>query len=110
MASITTAKSPLQTCMINYAILQDMFDWDDLRVFLAASRAGSLGAAGQRLSIDTATVGRRVSRLESALKSTLLTRSSAGLQLTAAGAQLLQIALDAEAAMEAAGRVARRMS
>lgn len=84
-----------------------MFDWDDLRVFLAASRAGSLGLAGQRLSIDTATVGRRVARLESALKSTLLVRSPAGLQLTAAGAQLQQIALDAEAAMEAAGRVTR---
>jgi DNA-binding transcriptional LysR family regulator len=93
--------------MVNYAIVQGMFDWDDLRVFLAASRAGSLGAAGQRLSIDTATVGRRVARLESALKSTLLVRSPAGLQLTAAGAQLLQIALDAEAAMEAASRVTR---
>ena len=65
-----------------------MFDWDDLRVFLAAARAGSLAAAGQRLGIDTATVGRRIARLETALKSTLLTRSRAGLQLTAAGAQL----------------------
>jgi DNA-binding transcriptional LysR family regulator len=84
-----------------------MFDWDDLRIFLAASRAGSLGLAGRRLSLDTATVGRRVARLESALKSTLMVRSPAGLQLTAAGAQLLQIALDAEAAMEAAARVTR---
>ena len=84
-----------------------MFDWDDLRIFLAAARAKSLGAAGQRLSIDTATVGRRVARLESALKSTLLVRSSSGLQLTAAGAQLLQIALDAETAMEAASQVTR---
>lgn len=93
--------------MPNYAILQGMFDWDDLRIFLAASRAGSLGVAGQRLSLDTATVGRRVARLESALKSTLMVRSQAGLQLTAAGAQLLQIALDAEAAMDAADRVTR---
>src|SRR4051795_7171841 len=91
--------------MIDYAILQGMFDWDDLRVFLAAARAGSLGVAGQRLSIDTATVGRRVARLESALKSTLLTRSQAGLQLTAAGAQLLAIAIDAESTMVAAARV-----
>lgn len=93
--------------MINYAILQGMFDWDDLRIFLAASRAGSLSVAGQRLSLDTATVGRRVARLESALKSTLMVRSQAGLQLTAAGAQLLQIALDAEVAMDAADRVTR---
>jgi len=82
-----------------------MFDWDDLRVFIAAARAGALGAAGQRLGVDTATVGRRVARLESALKSTLLVRSKSGLQLTAAGAQLLAIAIDAESAMEAAMRV-----
>ena len=82
-----------------------MFDWDDLRIFLAASRAGSLGGAAQRLAIDTATVGRRIARLESALKSTLLVRSPSGLQLTAAGAQLSDIAVEAESAMEAAARV-----
>ena len=84
-----------------------MFDWDDLRIFLAASRAGSLGGAAQRLGVDTATVGRRVARLETALKSTLLVRSPAGLHLTAAGAQLADIAADAEASMEAAARVTR---
>ena len=82
-----------------------MFDWDDLRVFLAAARTGSLAAAAQRLGVDAATVGRRVSRLESALKSTLLVRSTTGLQLTATGAQLLEIGLDAESAMETAARV-----
>ncbi|MFN3513395.1 MAG: LysR family transcriptional regulator [Phenylobacterium sp.] len=84
-----------------------MFDWDDLRIFVAAARSGSLGAAGQRLGIDAATVGRRVARLESALKSTLVVRSPSGLQLTAAGAQLFEIGLDAEAAMTAAARVAQ---
>jgi DNA-binding transcriptional LysR family regulator len=84
-----------------------MFDWDDLRMFLAASRAGSFAGASQRLGVDTATVGRRILRLETALKSTLFTRSRSGLQLTAAGAQLLDIALDAEQAMEAAARVTR---
>jgi DNA-binding transcriptional LysR family regulator len=84
-----------------------MYDWDDLRIFIAAARAGSLGAAGLQLSIDTATVGRRVARLESALKATLLVRSPTGLQLTATGAQLLQIALDAETVMENAARVTR---
>lgn len=82
-----------------------MYDWDDLRIFIAAARAGSLGGAAQRLGVDAATVGRRVARLESALKSTLVVRSTTGLQLTAAGAQLLDIGLEAESAMEAAGRV-----
>ena len=83
-----------------------MFDWDDLRIFLAAARAGSLAAAGQKLGIDTATVGRRVARLETALKATLLVRSRAGLQLTAAGAELLATGMEAEDAMDRAARVA----
>ena len=84
-----------------------MFDWDDVRIFIAAARAGSLGGAATRLGIDAATVGRRVARLESALKSTLVVRSASGLQLTAAGAQLLQVGLEAESAMDAAARVAQ---
>nr|WP_314526644.1 LysR family transcriptional regulator [uncultured Brevundimonas sp.] len=84
-----------------------MFDWDDLRIFVAAARAGSLGGAAQRLGVDAATVGRRVARLESALKSTLVVRSTTGLHLTAAGAQLLDIGLEAEGAMEAVARVSQ---
>jgi DNA-binding transcriptional LysR family regulator len=84
-----------------------MFDWDDLRIFIAAARAGSLSLAGQRLSVDTATVGRRITRLETALRSTLVVRSPSGLQLTAAGVQLLETALEAETAMEAAAHVAQ---
>lgn len=84
-----------------------MFDWDDLRIFVAAARAGSLGGAAQRLGVDAATVGRRVARLETALKSTLVVRSTTGLHLTAAGAQLLDMGLEAESAMEAVARVAR---
>jgi DNA-binding transcriptional LysR family regulator len=85
-----------------------MFDWDDLRIFVAAARSGSLGAASQHLGIDTATVGRRIARLETALKSTLVVRSKTGLQLTAIGGQLLQIGLDAEATMAAAANVVER--
>jgi DNA-binding transcriptional LysR family regulator len=84
-----------------------MFDWDDLRIFLAASRAGSLGAAAGRLGVDTATVGRRIARLESALKATLLVRSPVGLQLTAAGANLAAIAADAEASIIGAAEAVR---
>lgn len=83
-----------------------MFDWDDLRVFLAAAKAGSLMAAARTLSIDPATVGRRIARLETALKSTLLIRSASGLQLTSAGQRILEIGLEAEAAMDLASRAA----
>ncbi|HWT51556.1 MAG TPA: LysR family transcriptional regulator [Caulobacter sp.] len=85
-----------------------MFDWDDLRVFIAAARAGSFGGASQRLSVDTTTVSRRVARLESAIKATLLIRSPAGLQLTAAGAELMEVGLNAESVMTAAGRIGQQ--
>lgn len=84
-----------------------MFDWDDIRIFIAAARAGSLSLAGQRLGIDAATVGRRLARLETALKATLVVRSPSGLSLTAAGAQLLETTHPAEEAMQAAEMTAR---
>ena len=79
-----------------------MFDWDDLRLFLAAARAGSLTGAAARLGIDAATVGRRIARLETATHSTLVVRSPQGLELTAAGTRLLGHAMAAETAMNAA--------
>lgn len=83
-----------------------MFDWDDVRVFVAAARRGSLAAAAQSLALDAATVGRRIARLETALRATLIIRSASGVQLTAAGAELLAVGLEAEEAMMRAGRVA----
>lgn len=83
-----------------------MFDWDDVRVFVAAARRGSLAAAAQSLSLDAATVGRRIARLETAVRATLIIRSASGVQLTAAGAEFLEAGLEAEEAMMRAGRVA----
>lgn len=87
--------------------MHPIIGWDDLRIFVAAARAGSFGEASHRLGVDPATVSRRVARLESVLKATLLTRSKTGLQLTAAGDQLLRLGLEAETVMEAAARVGR---
>ncbi len=85
-------------------VLWTMFDWDDLRYFVAAAQAGSFSAAAQRTGVDTATVSRRVGRLETALKATLFVRSSSGLQVTSTGARLLEAGLQAEAAMHLAAR------
>jgi DNA-binding transcriptional LysR family regulator len=81
-----------------------MFDWDDLRYFLAAAKAGSFSAAALRSGVDTATVSRRVARLETSLKATLFVRSAGGLQVTSTGSRLLEAGLQAEAAMHAAAR------
>jgi DNA-binding transcriptional LysR family regulator len=82
-----------------------MFDWDDLRVFIAAARAESASGAAQRLGLDASTVGRRIAALEASLKATLFVRSAKGLRLTATGARLLEAGLSAETAMNAAAEV-----
>ena len=73
-------------------------DWDDLRVFLAVARTESLSAAGKRLKIDPATVGRRVARLEEATKARLFSKSPQGYALTEEGARLIPHAETAERA------------
>ncbi|RMD46832.1 MAG: LysR family transcriptional regulator [Alphaproteobacteria bacterium] len=76
--------------------------WDDLRLFLAVARAESLTGAGRRLGLDTATVGRRLDRLEAALGARLVLRSPQGCRLTEAGRRLLEKAAAAELALEGA--------
>lgn len=76
-----------------------MFDWSDLRHFLAVHRTGSLAKAGKELHVVQTTVGRRVAQLEQGLGAKLFDRVPEGLRLTAAGRDVLCIAerLEAEA-------------
>ena len=53
-----------------------MLNWDDYRIFLDVARSGSLSAASIILKIDAATVGRRITRLETALNSKLFNNQS----------------------------------
>ena len=80
-----------------------MLDWDDLRVFLASARTGSFKEGARRLGLDPTTVARRMQRLEDALHTTLFVRSPRGLQLTAAGAELLDASQAVEGAVETVG-------
>jgi DNA-binding transcriptional LysR family regulator len=76
--------------------------WDDLKVFLAVARHESLSAAGRILKIDPATVGRRIARLEEALKAPLFAKSPQGYALTNEGQRLMSHAVRAEQEMMAA--------
>lgn len=77
-------------------------DWDDLRIFLAVARSESLSAAGKRLKIDPATVGRRIARLEETTATRLFAKSPQGYALTEAGTRLVPHAEAAERASLAA--------
>ena len=63
-------------------------DWDDLRIFDAAARAGSLGVAARRLGMSQPQVSRRLRGLEASLGARLFDRTPQGLRHTEAGKRL----------------------
>lgn len=71
------------------ARLHTRLDWNDLRYFLAVSRAGTLVGAARELGVEHTTVSRRLAALERALDTRLFIRGPEGLTLTAAGTDLL---------------------
>jgi len=72
-------------------------NWDDVRIFLAVARAGQILGAARRLSLNHATVSRRVAALEEALGARLFRRTTTGSELTPAGERFLVVAERMEA-------------
>jgi len=66
-----------------------VFDWNDLRHFLAVARSGTLAGAARELKVEHTTVGRRIGALETALGAKLFTRGPDGFALTDAGKDIL---------------------
>lgn len=64
-------------------------EWNDLRVFLAVARLGTISLAGERLGIEHSTVSRRIDRLEASLGVVLFDRRRSGYSLTEAGSALI---------------------
>jgi DNA-binding transcriptional LysR family regulator len=77
-------------------------NWDDVRLFLAVARAGQILAAARRLDLNHATVGRRLTALETAFGARLIERRPNGCELTGTGRAFLEQAERMEAAMLAA--------
>ena len=65
------------------------WQWDDIRFFLAVSRAGSLSGAARVLGVGHVTVGRRVVLLEKRLGVKLLNRTPEGFSIALAGQAIL---------------------
>lgn len=63
-------------------------DWDDLRLFLAVARAGSLSGAARTLGVTHSTVFRRIGAFEARLGVRLFDRMPGGYALTAAGEEM----------------------
>ena len=64
-------------------------DWDDVRVFLAVAREGSMRAAGRALGLSQPTIARRLAAFEAGFGGqALFDRLPEGVRLNAAGEQL----------------------
>ena len=74
-------------------------NWDDLRLFLAVARTGSISGAARQLEVQHSTVSRRMRQLEEKLGARLIERKKSGYELTPAG----------EGVMEAANRIEREV-
>jgi DNA-binding transcriptional LysR family regulator len=77
----------------------EMFDWNDLRHFLAVARQGSTIAAAKLLGVNQSTVHRRIAELERQLGRRIFERLAGGYRLTRLGEELLPFAERVEAAV-----------
>lgn len=69
-----------------------MSDWDLVRIFLEVARIGSFRAAASQLNLSANFLRKRILQLESAYKTTLMTRHVDGIRLTVEGMQVLEAA------------------
>jgi DNA-binding transcriptional LysR family regulator len=67
-------------------------DWDSVRIFLEVARIGSFRAAAVELNASANYLRKRILQLESAYKTTLITRHVDGIRLTPEGTQVLEAA------------------
>lgn len=82
------------------AMRLDTLDWNDLRYFLAAARAGTLAGAARLLGVKHPTVGRRLDALERAIGAALVIRTETGIRLTPLGETLVGHAEQVERSVE----------
>ena len=71
-------------------------NWDDLRLFLAVARTGSISGAAKQLAVQHSTVSRRMRQFEEKLGARLIERKKGGYELTQAGENVKEAALRME--------------
>lgn len=87
-----------------------MFEWGDLRHFLAVARGGSTLSAGKILGVNQTTVARRVAALEESLGEKLFEKTAGGYRLTEVGAAMVQNAERVETEVESFSRMIAQRS
>ena len=83
-----------------------MYDWNDLKAFLAVAETGSTLSAAQALRVSQTTVARRIAALEEATGLNLFERRQAGYTLTPVGDAMLASAIAVRDAADRFGEAA----
>jgi DNA-binding transcriptional LysR family regulator len=84
-----------------------MFDWNDLRHFLAVARNGSTIAAAKAMGLSQSTVHRRLAELQKRMGRHLFIRTATGYRLTQSGEEMVPLVQQVEAAV---GAIERHLS
>ena len=89
-------KCPPNTRLLSKTVVtkRTMDHWDELRMFFAVAKGGTVRAAADALSMNHATIIRGVGRLEQRLKTKLFDKLPNGYRLTDAGAEIIDLAGD----------------
>jgi DNA-binding transcriptional LysR family regulator len=69
--------------------VQEHFDWNGFRFFLAVARAGRLSRASKLLGVDVATVSRNLNHFEASIGARLFERGPEGYSLSDSGRQMM---------------------
>lgn len=76
----------------NGCFMNEIWSWEDLRLFIGVARAGGLAGAVETTHASAPTLSRRMHCLERAMGTTLFIRTRDGYELTSAGSELLGLA------------------
>lgn len=71
-------------------------NWDDMRLFLAVARSGSISGAAKQLEVQHSTISRRMRQFELKLGARLIERKKGGYELTQAGEHVKEAATKIE--------------
>lgn len=83
-----------------------MYDWNDLKAFLAVAETGSTLSAAQSMRVSQTTVARRIAALEEATGLNLFERRQAGYALTPVGEAMMASAIAVRDAADRFGEAA----
>lgn len=87
---VAPLKNARSAFLQSWCKLRRIYEWSDLRIFLAVAREGSTLAASRILCVNQTTVSRRIEALEHALGLALFTRNTPGFALTPQGQSLIE--------------------